>query len=566
MYILGVHTGHDANACIFKDNALLAYCKEERLTREKNCKGNLDMGCIDEALRIAGLTRKDIDHVAFTRMKFPLDCYIKTSRGLKDKLRKLFGSKRSRNLFSELKRNKADVNTLLDESKVKKRMNLRDDVSLSYCNHHYAHVLGSLQYTDWEDALYISCDGGGDGAFYSAYALHNNQLKSIYGGEETLNQPQNQAASIGLVYAHVTYLLGFIPNRHEGKVTGLAAFGKPTLAPAIIEKFNITEQGGIETHFKNYADMTTFLHDLTKGHSREDVACSVQNATEEIICQWVLQLLKLHPTKHIGLSGGVFANVRVNQKVCELPGVEEVFIFPAMSDEGLSVGACVEVNLERAGVAGLERSRMRDVYFGYPYDGKALMARAREKGLNLIESSNIAQLSAEKIAKDEIGAIYAERMEMGPRALGARSIIASPQEREINQRLNDRLQRTEFMPFAPYVLEEDAETVFEINDANRYACEFMTITTDVKPAYRDSIPAVVHVDGTARPQIIKRDKNPLYYDILKHFKEITGMVCLVNTSFNAHEEPIINTPDEAIQALLDKRIDFLVCDEAIITL
>ncbi len=151
-------------------------------------------------------------------------------------------------------------------------------------------------------------------------------------------------------------------------------------------------------------------------------------------------------------------------------------------------------------------------------------------------------------------------MEMGPRALGARSILANPAQREVNDSINKRLQRTEFMPFAPFVLDVDAERLYDVDARNRYACRFMTITTRVKPEWASRIPAVVHVDGTARPQIIERAVNPLYYDILDAFKRITGLPSLVNTSFNAHEEPIVNTPTEALQALADNRIDFLVCD------
>jgi carbamoyltransferase len=155
-------------------------------------------------------------------------------------------------------------------------------------------------------------------------------------------------------------------------------------------------------------------------------------------------------------------------------------------------------------------------------------------------------------------------MEMGPRALGARSILASPARRQINEELNKRLARTEFMPFAPYVLDVDADRVFNVGHARREACRFMTITTDTRPAFRDRIPALVHLDGTARPQIIERHTNALYNDILVQFKQRTGIPCLVNTSFNSHEEPIINTPAEALRALRDGRIDFLVTEDGLV--
>ena len=162
-----------------------------------------------------------------------------------------------------------------------------------------------------------------------------------------------------------------------------------------------------------------------------------------------------------------------------------------------------------------------------------------------------------------VGAIYEGRMEFGPRALGARSILASPADAAVNQRMNARLNRTEFMPFAPYILQEDAATVFGVTAANRYACRFMTITTAVRDAWRERIGAVVHVDGTARPQIIEADTNPLYAGILSRFKQATGLPVLVNTSFNAHEEPIINRPEECVGALQRDRIDFVVTRQGV---
>jgi len=165
---------------------------------------------------------------------------------------------------------------------------------------------------------------------------------------------------------------------------------------------------------------------------------------------------------------------------------------------------------------------------------------------------------AKALADGEIGAIYSERMEYGPRALGARTILANPSQRETHDELNRRLSRTEFMPFAPVVLADRAAEVFDVTPVNAYACRFMTITTGVKPAWREKIAAVVHVDHSARPQTITRAQNPLYHDILEAFAAETGTPVLVNTSFNVHEEPIVNRPAEAIKALTDGRVDFLV--------
>ena len=171
--------------------------------------------------------------------------------------------------------------------------------------------------------------------------------------------------------------------------------------------------------------------------------------------------------------------------------------------------------------------------------------------------------TARRLNAGQLGAIYVGRMEYGPRALGTRSILANPSRRETHDLLNKRLSRSEFMPFAPVIAADKAATVFDVNLVNAYACRFMTITCNVKPEWRDRIAAVVHVDGSARPQIIEREPNPLYYDILTAFERASGLPVLVNTSFNVHEEPIVNKPAECVRALLDGRIDFVVTTQGI---
>ena len=177
----------------------------------------------------------------------------------------------------------------------------------------------------------------------------------------------------------------------------------------------------------------------------------------------------------------------------------------------------------------------------------------------------MAQTTVDLIRAGKVGAIYTGRMEYGPRALGDRSILASPCDPAINDVLNKRLDRSEFMPFAPYVLEEDAERVFEITPRNRYAARFMTIACAVRPEWREQIAGVTHVDGTARPQVVRDKDNPLFASILRTFRDATGLPVLINTSFNVHEEPIINRPEECLQAFTDGRVDFVVTQQAVYT-
>jgi len=566
MYILGIHTGHDAGAALFKNQQLVAFCKEERLSRIKNHGGVFALAAIDEVLRIAGIERQQIDVLAMTRIKIPLSAYKRTSRPAKDFVDRLRDGSRLRNLYREMYRLRTlDESSVVDLPALRKALQLRPDTEIDFVNHHKAHILGSVMYTDWQTGLYLSFDGGGDHAFYSAYELKDGQLVCHQGEDEILlTEAQDPAASVALAYAYTTEICGFTPLRHEGKITGLAAFGKPLAADAIRDQYLIGDDGHIASRMQGYAELKTFLQQIFNGMRREDIAASIQTAAEEVTLAWIRSLRKRHPATRLGLSGGLFSNVRLNQRIVEMPGIEEIFVFPAMSDEGLPVGCAIDSLLRRhGGVAGLQRGRFTDLYYGYAYSGTDLMAAADSR-FRLQPDGEPALTTARLLVEGLVGAVFAGGMEMGPRALGARSILASPTRREVNDSINKRLERTEFMPFAPYVLDQDAEEVFEIDDRNRYACRFMTTTTGVRAAYQSSIPAVVHVDGTARPQIVYRDDNPLYYDILAQFKQLSGVPCLVNTSFNAHEEPIINTPQEALQALADNRIDFLVCDRGLI--
>jgi carbamoyltransferase len=235
-----------------------------------------------------------------------------------------------------------------------------------------------------------------------------------------------------------------------------------------------------------------------------------------------------------------------------------------MGDDGISTGAGLCFLMHRDGLATWlgHRRRLGDVYLGQDFDGRIDACLTAGPGVCRLPGDP-ADVATGLIRAGRAGAIFVGRMEYGPRALGARSIIASPAEADINDNLNKRLDRSEFMPFAPYVLEEDAERVFEITPVNRYAARFMTITCAVRPEWRARIPAVVHVDGTARPQIIRDADNPTFAAILREFRARTGLPVLINTSFNVHEEPIINRPQECLRALIDGRIDFVVTRQAV---
>jgi carbamoyltransferase len=285
---------------------------------------------------------------------------------------------------------------------------------------------------------------------------------------------------------------------------------------------------------------------------------------ENFLLQAVQRLLRHHPARHLGLAGGVFANVKLNRLLAEQLPIDEIFVFPAMGDEGMPAGGILSYLLDRDGLPHWleQRRRLKDVYLGRDYNQPLDRLFATSTTVTKSDESPIDG-AARRLAEGKLGAIFSARMEYGPRALGARSILANPSKRETHDLLNTRLSRSEFMPFAPVVNARRASEVFDVGSHNAYAARFMTITCDVRPAWRDRIPAVVHADHSARPQVIDRETNPLYFDILGAFERETGIPVLVNTSFNVHEEPIVNHPTECLRALDEGRIDFVVSDTSL---
>jgi carbamoyltransferase len=352
--------------------------------------------------------------------------------------------------------------------------------------------------------------------------------------------------------------------RHEGKLTGLAGFGTPVLADKIGAHFSIDDAGRIHSDFLTYPEMVRYMRAIARGVSKQDAAASIQRVLEETMLRSIGRLLEQYKARRLGLAGGVFANVRLNRILAERLPIDEIFIYPAMGDEGLPAGGALCYLLQRDGLAHwlAHRRELRAVYFGRDYTDVIDETLKTTPGVRCTGEPPVGG-AARRLNAGQLGAIYTGRMEYGPRALGARSILANPSRQETHDLLNKRLARSEFMPFAPVVTAEKAAMVFEVTSVNAYACRFMTITCNVKPEWRERIAAVVHVDGSARPQIIERRANSLYYDILCEFERESGLPVLVNTSFNVHEEPIVNKPSECLRALLDGRIDFVVTSNGI---
>jgi len=517
-------------------------------------------------LRIAGWARSDVDVLALIRGIFPLRYFrFSPARDFYYRIRKRLGRERTqRDLSHASIRLRVSPEKLFRDQLFLAENGFRADAQVRFVNHHEAHALSALFYTDWDEGLIYTADGTGDNVSYSIRVLRDGQLECLFGDDRWLSMRGLRKNSLATAYGHATAAAGFRMWRHEGKLTGLSAFGEPSLADELGRHFRLGKDGLIHADFRNWHSMEKTIAGICRGHSRETIAASIQRLVEDRILGAVKHWLALTKTHHLALAGGLFANVRLNRLLGESLPLDEIFIFPAMSDEGLAVGAALCYLRDRDGLPVWLRRRRRldNVYLGRDYDGLIDDCLAAEPRIRRLEGDPVEVASA-LVEAGKAGAIYVGRMEFGPRALGARSIIASATDRTINDRLNARLDRSEFMPFAPCVLEEDAARVFDITPVNRYAAHFMTITCAVKEEWRSRIPAVVHVDQTARPQIVREADNPLFAAILRRHRERTGVPILINSSFNVHEEPIVNAPQESRTALLDGRVDFIVTKQAV---
>jgi carbamoyltransferase len=569
MYLLGIHNGvHDASACLFRDYKLIAAVSQERLTRRKNdgvaVTEELPQRAIDECLSVAAITRRDVDVVCSTRSQFEMQSFrLRGRMWARQQYARLAGRERLYQMtYMMRKQGTKAAPRVFDVPRFRRRHGF-DKAALYFCNHHAAHGFPAYFFSDFDDALIYTADGFGDDVAYSARTGRHGDVALVFGGDENLNLPM-KVNSVGLLYNFFTEALGFIVNRHEGKLTGLSAFGRPKAGAELIAHFSVDARGEAATDYPNYTAMRDHAFDICRRLSREDAAASVQAATEHVICRAVETLVSNTGLTSLALGGGVFSNVRLNRAVLETTPAKNVFIFPAMGDEGLPVGACLLYLYERDGAQAwwANRYRLTELYLGSNHDQRFRAAADRHKKIVADCDGPVAK-AVDALIDGEAVAIYTDRMEFGPRALGARSILASPVRREVNDTINKRLNRSEFMPFAPVVLADHAAEVFDVNVGNAHAARFMTITCDVRSEWRDRIPAVVHVDGSARPQVIDAGENPLYFRVLELFYQRTGLPVLVNTSFNVHEEPIIDTPEQALTALVDGRIDRILTPDAL---
>ena len=566
---LGIQSGHESSAVLFKDGKLVSAISEERLTRIKNDGGVLPHLSISRVLEAASAKRTDVNRLALQYTFFP-EKYFKRETLYKELERKFSRMRRAwsgreaaqihtGNLIERLAARGKSIEQHFRQNLFKRGENFVN-AEISFYDHHEAHALPAAYYSGFDEAAIITMDGNGDWNVHHTSGIYQN-------GKITRCYTSNaHGASAGIFYSHITRLLGFKALRHEGKIVGLAAFGDHTvLYDKFTKALRVSADGKtIESDFMGMEDPEAqryrFLEQAISGHTRENVAAAAQKLLEDVALNVISNFLSETGLKNVALNGGVFANVKLNQRIAELPQVDYVFVFPAMSDTGNSIGA-VLLDMQANDPARMEshRGALESVYWGPEYSPAEIETALKAAGLTYQKLSDeaLTKTAAQAIHDGQVIGWFQGRMEFGPRSLGNRSMIARPIESSINDWLNQRLDRSEFMPFAPSVLEEKADEVFHNVEKGRHTAAFMTITFNVKEAWRKRIAAVVHVDGTARPQLVSTKTNPLYHRLISEYYQLSGIPLVLNTSFNVHEEPIVCAPKEAIQAYLEKRVDCL---------
>ncbi len=412
---------------------------------------------------------------------------------------------------------------------------------LKRTEHHVSHAANAYLASGFDRALVVTLDGYGSGL--------SGSIALGEGGRIARKHALRFPDSLGAFYESVTSSLGFHPDRHAGKIVGLAAYGDPdVLSDAVRTRFDLADG---DLRIRQNLNVFFSRH-LAARFPMIDVAAAWQHVLEVAACAVVDHWRRALDVDAVVLSGGVCANVKMNQRIHSLDGIARTFVYPNMGDGGCGTGLAMQLSWP----GGVGES-IRDVYLGPEYGEDELLAALEAEGLEPTRPAPLAAEVARLLHAGKVVARFAGRMEYGPRALGNRSVLYHGRDPAVNQWLNQRLGRTEFMPFAPVTLWEERERCYHGLAGAEHAAEFMTITFDCTDWMKEHCPAAVHVDGTARPQLVRREVNPEYHDIVARYRDLSGVPCLVNTSFNMHEEPIVCTPRDAVRAFLRGRIDAL---------
>lgn len=565
MYTLGINASfHDSAAALIKDGMLLAAVEDERFTRIKHGKRPspftayaLPFHAINYCLEFADITLHDIDYFAYS-----YDPQIRLGKYFKAKTITL-PLEPSAHSLPDAWENVWDpyfLSSIINAPRhlisgaphhINKRFQKKSVKSIQekwyWVDHHLSHAASAFLVSPFRKAAIMTIDGRGEKATISYNLGIDNTIKRI--GQ--VNFPH----SLGILYENITSFLGFLHSSDEYKVMALASYGKPEYVREFRKIIKLSKNG---QYTINSIDLEKLFGSprlkggkFTKIHF--DIASSLQYVLEESVLKLTDWLQKKTHEKNLCLAGGVALNCVLNSRLKESGIFKNIWIQPAAGDAGTALGAAISTDTMIRN-DNKRKYVMDNVYLGPEYSDEEIENFLKWAKVPFKKLNNIAQTGADLLARDKIIGWSENRMEFGPRSLGARSILASPINPRMQERLNDIKEREDFRPVAPVVLEEDAGKYFK----NATFSPFMLFVYDVLPQVIDKIPAVRHVDGTARIQTINRFQNRKYYDLLKAFKQKTGVSVLVNTSFNTRSEPIVCSPQDAIECFWTTPLDALI--------
>ena len=564
VYTLGLHNSYVAGGALFKDNILIGAVSEERFTREKNSRG-IPKNSINYLLNEAGITLQEVDEFCYSMINnvYPKESEIfDILRDAKDLSIHWLNNpeKGFERIQSEINWNKKYINEYFDWLKSN---SISREKSFEY-DHHLSHASGAIfssPFDQNEEAIVFTADGKG--------GFRSSSVNFWDGNTLVTRSYSSSFHSFGYFYGTITRLLGFEPERHEGKITGLAAHGNPCELINIFREFIQCIDGRIIFKPSDYylpwfvgiKELPKYKYILTK-YSREDIAAAAQQILEEVICEWIEFNINDVSSKEINvcIAGGVFSNVKLNQKIKSLSLVKNLFVMPAMGDAGLPLGGCLLHKYKKNRKFWIYQASMG---IGPKYEWLEFENHIDDK-LEVNTYRDIKNEAAKLLNQGKIIGYFEGGMEFGPRALCHRSIIANARDKNINNILNKRLLRSDFMPFSPVTTDTLANLCFKDISKIDATLPFMTSTVEVTDLFAKKCPAAVHVDMTARPQIVTKESNKFMFELINLLNQLYGDICLINTSFNLHEEPIICTPKDAIRALKLNAVDLLItCDHII---
>jgi carbamoyltransferase len=552
MTILGISCHyHDAAAAILRDGTLIAAAQEERFTRKRH-DPDFPIHAIQFCLQHAGILINDIDYIGFYDK--PLTKF--------DRILQTYFATWPRSYPSFLKAMPVWIKEKMwIPQEIKEQLNYNGEIL--FCEHHMSHAASAFLVSPFEEAAILTMDGVGewDTTTYGVGRKNDIQLT------KSIEFPH----SLGLMYSAFTYYLGFKVNSAEYKVMGLAPYGKPVYYDLIMKHLiDVKDDGSFKLNMKYFIydralTMTgkNFEHlfgqparhpESTLNQFHKDVAASLQKVTDEVVVKMATHVYNETQLQNLCMAGGVALNCVANSKILQQTPFNNVFIQPAAGDAGGAIGAAFYIYNSLLG--NTRKDVMTHAFLGPEYSDEEIVRYLDSIGAahQQFDRGQLLQETARRIADQGVIGWFQGRMEFGPRALGARSIIADARNPENWKRVNLKIKfRESFRPFAPTVLEERTSEYFEFDTASPY----MLFVAQVREDKR-MVPAITHVDGSARLQTIARDDHPLYYDLIKEFDRQTGCPVIINTSFNVRGEPIVCTPQDAFRCFMRTEMDYLV--------